>query len=59
MEDVESFSCLGEALVGGIGVFVLQCRMAGECNIAVARWERGYCAQIWWMVALRGTPSTL
>lgn len=59
MKHVECFSCLGEALVGGIGVLMLECGMAGECDIAVAKWRRWYCAQICWRVALRGTPSTL
>lgn len=59
MEDVEGLSRLREALVGGVGVLVVQGWMAGEGNIAVAGWEERYWAQICWMVALRGTPSTL
>ncbi len=59
MEDIECFSCLREALIGGVRIGMLQCRVTGKCDIAIAGSERGYCAQICWRVAVRGTPSIL
>lgn len=59
MEDVKGFCCLGETLVGSVGTGMLEGRVVGEGQFAVAVWEKAYLAQICWMVALWGTPRIL
>lgn len=59
MEDVEGLGGLGETLVGGIGIGVVQGGVIGEGELAVAAWDGFYCEQICWRVAVRGTPRIL
>jgi hypothetical protein len=42
VEDVEGLCGLGEALVGGVGVGMLEGGVVGEGEFAVAEWSGAY-----------------